>query len=137
MTDTVKNDTVDDTVKCLNCGKKLTERSQRAKFCSDACKLKFNRIKKQGFTVSPTSVGDAENTGLYESNDTVDTVTATDQLFIDDAAKRGLVNWYNFSKELYERKCIWDEKLFSTHLKLNKYCSPECRNNNSKPLKGE
>lgn len=116
---------------CIVCNRKLTGKQQRALYCSGACKIKDFRYKRQGNSVTPTSVDVTEIPGKHN-----DAITVTDQAFIDDAAARGLMNWYNFSKELYERKCIWNGKLFSTHLKLNKFCSPECRDKTLKGLSG-
>lgn len=57
----------------------------------------------------------------------------TDQLFTDDAAKRGLVDWYKFEDKEFDRKCGWCTKAFTTRLLMNIYCSPECRNSNLRP----
>jgi hypothetical protein len=80
------------------------------------------RNKRQGSSVTATPVSVTE-TPRKHSNE----VTVTDQDFIDDAAKRGLVDWYTFDKEVYGRDCWQCGKAYRTRLKLNRYCSVECR----------
>jgi endogenous inhibitor of DNA gyrase (YacG/DUF329 family) len=119
------------TLKCRICGKDFTGVAQRSQFCSAACKLKNYRYKRQGLDVTSnvtfTSVQVSENTGKHQDNSNV---THTDQDLINDAAKRGLIDWYNFSKHLHDRKCRWCGELFQTRLELNYYCGARCRDSN-------
>lgn len=111
---------------CIVCNAKLTEKQQRAKYCSNACRVKDFRYKRQGEALHATSVGVTQIPGKHQPEETLH--TDTDQAFIDDAAKRGLgENYYNFSKEIQDRQCIWCQKIFHTRLRLNKTCSPNCR----------
>ena len=123
-----KKDTV--TQKCINCHAEFTGVLQRAKYCSDVCRKQYNRNVHKGFSVTneqssvTSNRGEvSKNTGKHQSK-----VTVTDQAFIDDASKRGLGdNYYNFSKEIQDRQCLWCGNIFHTRLKLNKVCSPSCR----------
>lgn len=115
-----------DTILCQQCSKEFTPGTKRAKFCSDACKLKNNRIKKRGGIVSSTSESDTINTGKHFDDDTIKPTT-TDQSFIDNAATKGFIDWYHFDKEIHDRQCTQCNKIFHTRLKLNRYCSPKCR----------
>lgn len=129
--DVKENVTQNVTVKCINCGKEFTGKSKRAQFCSGACKIQFHRNKKKGSIVTYNRDGVTQKTGKHNTD-----VTITDKLFIDDAAERGLVDWYTFNKEVQDRECGWCGKVFHTRLALNLYCSPQCRDNNLNPYKG-
>lgn len=120
------------TAKCIECYGKLTPVKQGQLYCSKLCKQKAYRNKKRGVTVTRTPDGVTHNTAKHLEGVTV-THTPTDQLFIADAARRGLVdgtkgsNWYVFEDEGYRRDCWQCGKEFETRLKYNRYCTPECR----------
>lgn len=118
MSDTIAKK--NDTIVCPVDNREFTPVSKKQIYCSVACKLKANRIKHRGGSVSHTSV-----------NDTIeidDTITKTDQLFVDDVVERnGYKNWYKFDKEPHKEDCWQCKKRFETRLKLNRYCSPACR----------
>src|SRR5665213_7889 len=127
--DTVRNDTIGDTIACIQCRKEFTSVSKKARFCSEACKQKNKRDKRLGDTILPPSVNDTIPTGKRKADDTI---TKTDQLFVEDAASRGLVDWYKFDEEVFGRDCWQCKSDFRTRLKMNRYCSPKCRNEATK-----
>lgn len=96
--------------------------------------MQSNRNKKRGQTVTATPESVTVLPGKHSNERTV-----TDQAFIDDFNKRydgdppagqSGEDWYRFDKEVFGRDC-WDcKKAFRTQLKLNRFCSPKCRDNN-------
>jgi hypothetical protein len=94
---------------CLNCDTEFTPKNKSAKFCSDKCRVQYNR---NNISVTKDHV--------TESSVTQNHVTQTDQLF--EARYPG---YYKFGDKVYERTCLICRKKFKTRLQLLKTCCPE------------
>lgn len=92
------------TVNCLNCGKEFTAKTRRAKYCSDYCRVDYNRKIKlpkiwtpvsetnepKKFNGSKTKAIEFDEVGAYQSNDP--TITLKD-------IKAGILKTINDKKE--------------------------------------
>lgn len=122
---------------CKNCEKEYEAKTKRSAYCSDNCKVMYNRNNS-----SVTSTDDSSVTSENDVTETIDDIstiypsdTKTDKLFQDDAIKRNLGEyWLAFSEIVRMPKCRVCNKSFKTRLSLLNYCSPTCR---TKDLKGE
>lgn len=109
---------------CTNCGKDISDRSARAKFCSDKCTKAFKRNSdiKSDKTNSDTELGqdNSDNANLR------DQLNKTDRTFYDRAIKDFGEPYYNFELDnVRDGKCAYCEAKFKTTLALNRYCSYE------------
>lgn len=95
---------------CINCGKEF-DGGERAKYCSDKCKVAFNRKVKSGETPLAVEV---------KKPKTDDWMTFTDKLF--EVHNPG---YYTYDKEEHTGKCYICKLEFTSHLELLKFCSPE------------
>ncbi len=108
-------------MKCLNCDTEFEPKTKRAKYCSDRCKLQWNR---NNVDTEPKSIvsNDTESTISDTQRDTEITkeLTKADKLFEEHQP-----GYYRFGKEVFERRCLICDKKFKTKLQLLKTCSPE------------
>lgn len=108
---------------CKNCGKEF-EGTKRANYCSDKCRVQFNRNNSS--VTNDTETSDNVTERVTETPE--QKLTKTDILFQKDAEERGLgENWLTFSEIKRSPKCDTCKKPFSSHLELLRYCSPHCR----------
>lgn len=95
---------------CLNCKKEI---SGKAKYCSDKCRMAYQRRTKQGEQPEqkdPDFQPEQTRTGL----------TRTDSLF-----ERSKPGYYKFNETAHEEKCLQCGKNFKTSLDLLRHCSPQ------------
>lgn len=93
---------------CLNCSNKVSE---KAKYCSDKCRMAYKRRTKQGDL--PEQIEPEQPTRTFNFK-----LSRTDRSFEDH--KPG---YYDFKNEEREEVCIVCDRRFKTRLKLLKYCS--------------
>ena len=112
----------------MSCREEIETTSVRGKYCSDKCRVTFNRNKQNSTTVNVTIKAEIR-TAKHPAESTVTSqeLTATDKDFQDNAVKRGLgADWLIFSN-LKQVKCLQCNKSFETSLELLRYCSVKCR----------
>lgn len=97
---------------CLNCSKKI---SAKSKYCSDKCRMAYTRRTKAGNLPEQTDPEHATRTFDFE-------LTRTDQLF-----EKHKPNYYTFDQHVYTEDCLALNcgKVFKSHLRLLRFCSPE------------
>lgn len=103
---------------CKNCDKEY-EGTERKQFCSDKCRVQYNRDKG-----SVTENTDSVTERKY---------TKTDKEFQDyySAIPHLGPNWLTFSDDTRNPKCGQCGKQFKTRLRLLSYCSLKCKSESS------
>lgn len=97
---------------CVMCFQDISDKSDKAKYCSDKCRKSYIRGRKKGEPdIYPDNNPDKPRTGL----------TRTDSVF-----EKENPNYYNYGEEIKERNCFTCGKDFTTRLALLKFCSPKC-----------
>lgn len=102
---------------CLNCGKDLSDKSDKAKYCSGKCSKAYRRRTKAGDIPA-------------ESDINLDTSTRTHAFKLtrtDRELESSKPDYYKFDDEVYKKQCFICKKDFKTRLPLNKLCSLKCK----------
>lgn len=110
---------------CSNCNEEF-EGTKRAKYCSDKCRVTFNR--KESIVTNVTETTPIVTERVTETQqDVTQKLSKTDQLFKQDAQDRGLGDFYNFGDTVKDKVCSVCAKSFTTMLPLLRTCSPTCK----------
>ena len=96
--------------KCLNCNKEISE---RAKTCSDRCRIAYGRRTKKGEQPE-------QNDPILKPEHRSVTKSDTDKLFED--LRPG---YYVYDDAMYKKNCVLCGKDFETQMQLLRFCSPE------------